>query len=56
MKNESLISVKDFAKLTNLTTQHIYHLGKTDKIKIQEVAGFKVIDTAKYSPENYKKK
>ena len=56
MKTDNFISVKDFSKLADLTTQHVYHLGKTGKIEIQEVAGYKVIDIKKYPPEKFKKK
>lgn len=56
MKTEKLISISDFAKLADLTTQHVYHLGKTGKIEIKEVAGFKVIDSIKYPPQKHRKK
>lgn len=55
MKKENQISVKDFATETGYTTNHVYELGRNGKIKIEEVAGFKVIDKIKYPPESFKK-
>lgn len=56
MKKENQISVKDWATATGYTTNHVYKLGEDKKIKIEEVAGFKVIDKVKFPPENFKKK
>ena len=56
MKTDNFISTKDFSKLTNLKIRQINYLDKTGKIKIQEVAGYKVIDIKKYPPEKFKKK
>ena len=56
MKTDNFISTKDFSKLTDLTIRQINHLDKIGKIKIQEVAGYKVIDIKKYPPEKFKKK
>lgn len=56
MKKEDLISVSQFAKEAEISTNHVYHLGSINKIEIQKVAGFKVINRAKYPPLNFKKK
>ena len=55
MKTDNFISTKDFRRLTNLKIRQINHLDKTGKIKIETVAGYKVIDIKKYPPEKFKK-
>ncbi|MGR3177821.1 MAG: hypothetical protein ACUZ8E_07165 [Candidatus Anammoxibacter sp.] len=56
MKKENQISVKQFAKEADISTKHVYHLGNCGSIKIDHVAGFKIIDRKKYPPCNFIKK
>ena len=53
---QNQISVKQFAKEADISTKHVYYLGKCGRIKIREVAGFKVIDKTKYHPFDFQKK
>ena len=55
MKKENQLSVSQFARQAEISTNHVYRLGLTGKIEIQLIAGFKVIDKVKYPPANFKK-
>ena len=55
MKKENQISVAQFARESELSPKHVYYLGRSGRIKINEVAGFKVIDKTKYPPSEFKK-
>ena len=55
MKKENQISVSQFAREANISVKHVYYLGNCGRIKVDEVAGFKVIDRTKYPPENYRR-
>lgn len=50
---QNQISVKQFAKEADISTKHVYYLGKCGRINITHVAGFKVIDRTKYDPKKF---
>lgn len=49
------ISISDFSKVSGYTTNHVYKMGEDGTIKIETVAGFKVIDSNKFNPSDFKK-
>ena len=55
MNKDNQISVAQFAREAELSPKHVYYLGNCGRIKIETVAGFKVIDKVKYPPSKYKK-
>ncbi len=43
MKKEKLITIRNYAKSKGITTQYVYTLVKSGKVKYQEIDGVKFI-------------
>ena len=55
MKNENLVTVKQYAELIGKGRQDVYRLISPAKIKAEIIAGKYFIDIKKFPPSNFKK-
>ena len=56
MKNENLVTIKQYAELIGKGRQDVYRLISPAKIKPEIIAGKFFINIVKYPPANFKKK
>jgi hypothetical protein len=51
MNNDNLITVRNYAKIKNVTTQHIYSLMKSGKVKSHSIDGVKFVILENETPK-----